>query len=123
LVAATTALIVTEPSAPALRGVGDLLETIDVVTRRYAPTLALAGVVTNKVVATNEAAARIEELRGVFGERLWEPFVPQRTAVSEALGAHVPVTALPGDGARTVSAVFAALAEKVRPQERSMENA
>lgn len=123
LVAATRALIITEPSAPALRGVGDLLDTIDVVARRYAPGLGLAGVVTNRVAPTKEAAARVEELRGVFGERLWEPFVPQRTAVSEAMGAHVPVTALSGDGARAVGDVFAALAEKVRPKERSMENA
>src|SRR2546427_425398 len=59
LVATTRALIVTEPSAPALRGVSDLLDTIDVVRRRYAPGLELAGVVANRVQPTREAELRL----------------------------------------------------------------
>jgi len=110
LIAADHALIVTEPSYPALRGVSDLLETLGVVTKRYAPSLALAGVVVNKVVPTREAVLRIEELDGVFGSQVWTPHVPHRTALAEALGAHVPVRAMRGDGARAVTEAFAGLA-------------
>jgi len=115
LVASTRALIVTEPSAPALKGVGDLLETLDVVAKRYAPGLALAGVVVNRVTPTREANLRLEELRAFFGDgQVWEPLIPQRTAVSEAMGAHCPVTALTGDGARAAAEVFATLAARLQ---------
>jgi chromosome partitioning protein len=114
LVAADRALIVTEPSAPALRGVSDLLDTIDVVHRRYAPGLELAGVVANRVQQTREADLRLGELREAFGEVLWDPPIPQRAAVAEALGAHVPVGALRGEGARVVAEVFEALARRMR---------
>jgi chromosome partitioning protein len=110
LIAADHALIVTEPSYPALRGVSDLLETLEVVTKRYAPRLALAGVVVNKVVPTREAMLRVEELDGVFGSQVWTPHIPHRTALAEALGAHVPVRAMRGDGARVVTEAFAGLA-------------
>lgn len=114
LVAAEHVLIVTEPSAPALRGVSDLLQTVEIVKRRYAPGLELAGVILSRVVATREAALRTDELRARFGDLLWEPFVPQRAAVAEALGAHVPVSALPGEGARAAAQAFAALAQRIR---------
>jgi chromosome partitioning protein len=119
LVAATRALIVTEPSAPALRGVSDLLDTIDVVTSRYAPGLQLAGVIVNRVTATREASVRIDELRAVFGEQVWEPVIPQRTAVTEAMGAHVPVSTLPGDGARAAAEAFAALAARLQASKQT----
>jgi cellulose biosynthesis protein BcsQ len=94
--------------------VSDLLDTIDVVRRRYAPALELAGVILNRVVSTREAGLRVAELGNVFGETLWSPTIPQRTAVAEALGAHVPVTAMPGDGARAAAETFAALAQRMR---------
>jgi chromosome partitioning protein len=114
LVAAEHVLIVTEPSAPALRGVSDLLDTVEIVKRRYAPGLELAGVILSRVVATREAALRTDELRARFGDVLWEPFIPQRAAVAEALGAHVPVSALAGEGARAAAEAFDALAQRIR---------
>jgi chromosome partitioning protein len=123
LVATTNALIVTEPSGPALRGVSDLLDTIDVVRRRYAPALELAGVVANRVQPTREAELRLAELREAFGDTLWDPPVPQRAAVAEALGAHVPVDTLRGEGARSAAEAFAALARRIRDRESVSKSA
>jgi chromosome partitioning protein len=119
LVAVDRVLLVTEPSAPALRGVSDLLDTIEVVRRRYAPGLHLAGVVANRVVQTREAELRLSELRAAFGEVLWEPPIPQRAAVAEALGAHVPVGALRSEGARSAAEVFETLAQRLRANDQA----
>lgn len=49
LVFADFALVVTEPSAPALQGVGAVLDTIGVVREHYNGHLRLAGIIVNRV--------------------------------------------------------------------------
>jgi chromosome partitioning protein len=92
LVAASHALVVTEPSAPALQGVQNLLDTISVVQEHYNRGLEVAGVIINRVPArSREAHLRVAEVAQVLGAAVWEPYVPARTVVAEALGAQAPI--------------------------------
>ncbi|SRR5581483_9429769 len=115
LVAASHVLVVTEPSYVALAGVADLLDTVEIIRRRYNTALQMAGVVVNQVDATTEAAARTNEVENYFGEALlWRPYVPRRTALREALAKGLPPRALGRRrGAEEVADIFQALAGNI----------
>jgi cellulose biosynthesis protein BcsQ len=53
---------------------------------------------------------RFEELRQAFGELLWDPFVPTRAVLAEALGAGAPIHEY---GSRARDAVYDALAQRL----------
>lgn len=96
LVAASHALVITEPGLAALHGVQETLDTVDTVRDAYSPALGLAGVVPNRVEPRlTEQAARLAELRDSLGELVWSP-VPKRAALAAAYGAGLPVTGYPG---------------------------
>ena len=111
LVAATDLLIVTEPTFLALQGLDDLIDTYRLIKVRYNPGLLLQGVIVNMAARTLETARRTAELRGpatpdgdgapqseqaaLAGffdrEQVWEPWIPSRTIVKEAVGMGVPL--------------------------------
>lgn len=92
LVAATHALIVTEPASPALQGVAQVRHTIEIVQRHYNQTLQVAGVIVNLMPPRGrEAQLRLDELDEHLGETVWHPPVPRRAVLSEALGASAPI--------------------------------
>jgi chromosome partitioning protein len=93
LTAASHAVIVTEPSSLGLRGIAAVADTIDSVWERSNPQLDLAGVIVNRVPAVSgEADRRSEELARTVGKRaVWQPAIPQRVIVSEALGERRPI--------------------------------
>jgi chromosome partitioning protein len=91
LVAADEAVIVTEPSLSASQGVSNVYDTVATIQEHYNPQLAVAGVVVNRVVSTNEAKLRVEELSEALGAAVWEPVMRQRAALVEAVGAGVPI--------------------------------
>ncbi|MDA8399810.1 MAG: ParA family protein [Actinomycetota bacterium] len=109
LIAADRVLVVTEPTAPALAGTSDLLDTIEVVNSDYSRVV-LGGVVVNRVTKTREAERRIAELQSEFGNKLWQPYIPARTIISEALGAQVPLTAWPTVAGSVLADLFDQLA-------------
>jgi chromosome partitioning protein len=115
LVAGTHVLVVTEPSYVALAGVADLLETVEIIRRRYNTGLEMAGVVVNQVDGTTEAASRTGEVEAYFGEGLlWRPYVPRRTALREALAKGIPPRALGRRrGAEEIAGIFQALAGNI----------
>lgn len=115
LAAATDIVLVTEASWMALQGVADFMETYDVIRRRYNEGLALAGVVVNLVERTRETRLRIEELSAFFGDGMvWQPGVPKRAVIREALAAGVPPSLQPGSGAaRDALDAFAIFAERI----------
>ena len=117
LVAATHALIISEPSAPATAGTAALVESVEAVRRYYNPDLTIAGVLMNRMPATREAAFRYQELvegQDELGVAVWtEHTIPVRAVVPEALGAQVPVGALAGTRGREVADQYAAIAARL----------
>lgn len=115
LTAARHALVVVEPSALGLRGIGGVADLLDDVWDTTNPDLELAGVVLNRVPAVSrEAERRIDELaRIVSREAIWSPAVPQRVIFNEAVGQRRSIHSF-GSRAREPIAVFDSLWRKVR---------
>jgi chromosome partitioning protein len=115
LTAADHALIVVEPSALGLRGIGAVADLVDQVWDGHNSDLDLAGVILNKVPAvSSEADRRVEELSRTVGKKaVWQPAVPQRVIVNQAIGERCPIHAY-GSRATDVSAAFDALWARLR---------
>lgn len=113
LVAADHVLVVTQPAAPSLMGVANVTSTVNVVAEHYNPGLAVVGIVVNLLpVRQREADFRLAELVEAFGDLVWQPYVPARAVVAEAMGASAPVHDFAGRG-RDVAAVYDALTGRV----------
>ncbi|TQF65308.1 AAA family ATPase [Rhodococcus spelaei] len=113
LIAADTALIATEPSFMASRGVSKILDAIDTITRYYNPDLTVAGVLLGRVPAQGrEASHRANEIREALGDLVLPVMVPQRAAVAEATGDHVPVHSV-RPAVSEVTAAFDAALDRV----------
>ena len=95
LTAARHALIVVDPSALGLRGIGSVADAVDGVWEGANPDLDLCGVVVNRVPAISvEAERRIDELGRIVGRStIWKPPIPQRVIVNQALGERRPIHA------------------------------
>jgi cellulose biosynthesis protein BcsQ len=115
LVTAGHALVVVDPSALGLRGIGSVADAIDEVWDGDNPDLDLCGVVVNRLPAISvEAERRLDELGRIVGRSaIWKPPVPQRVIVNQALGERRPIHAY-GSRATDVSRAFDALWTKLR---------
>lgn len=110
LIAADHALVVAEPSVLSLRGLGAVADLIDEVWADHHRGLDFAGVVVNRMPSvSSEADRRLDELARIVGRRaVWQPSIPQRVVVPEAMARREPLHAL-GARAREVVEVFDAL--------------
>lgn len=115
LTAARHALVVVEPSALGLRGIGGVADAIDAVWDDHNPDLELSGVILNRVPAVSgEAERRIAELTRIVGaSALWDPAVPQRVVFNQAVGERRPIHAY-GSRATDPIAVFDRLWSRLR---------
>ena len=115
LTAAGHSLIVVEPSALGLRGIGGVADLVDDVWDTSNPDLELAGVVLNRVPAVSaEADRRIAELARIVGhEAIWSPAVPQRVIFNQAIGERRPIHSYAARASEPI-AVFDALWRRVR---------
>lgn len=114
LAAASQLVIVTEPSFLSLQGIGELLETRDLVFAHYNSELMLAGVIVNRVERTVEHRAGLTELAGYFGrDLLWAPELPKRTVLQDAARRGTPLSNLVSRAARELEEHFAMLADRV----------
>lgn len=93
LTAAQHALLVVEPSALGLRGIGGVADTIDDVWDSYNPDLELSGVILNRVPGiSSEAERRTAELQRIVGRQaIWKPSVPARVILNQAVGERRPI--------------------------------
>ena len=120
LSAADHAVIVVEPSALSLRGVGAVADLVDEVWDSYNPGLELSGVIVNKVPpVSSEADRRYDELTRLVGKRaVWQPVIPQRVIVNQAIGERRPIHSY-GVRGGDVSEAFDKLWAKLRRVIRS----
>ena len=112
LTASSHALVVTEPSFLALHAMEELLDTLRDVAGEGNPSLALAGVVLNRVESTAEHKHSLAELEEIFGAQLWEPHVPKRAILQDAMRRGVPPQDLKSHShyATEITEIFDALA-------------
>jgi chromosome partitioning protein len=115
LTAADHAIIVVDPSALALRGIGAVADLIDDVWDAHNGDLDLAGVILNKVPAVSgEADRRSVELARIVGKKaVWKPPIPQRVIINQAIGERRSIHSY-GSRSAEVSAAFDALWAKLR---------
>ncbi len=115
LTAAHHALIVVEPSALGLRGIVSVADMVDDVWDTSNPDLDLAGVIVNRVPAVSaEADRRYEELARTVGKKaVWQPTVPQRVIINQAIAERSPIHAY-GWRATDVTDAFDKLWAKLR---------
>ncbi len=107
LAAADGLLMVVELSALSIRGADAVMASAYDVGQSLNPSLDLFGVIVNRAPANSaEARRQTEELERHMGvHSVWEPFVPQRTVLNEAVGLRAPLHDL-GYRARDTVAVF-----------------
>lgn len=115
LVAADRVVGVTTPEAFGNTGLWSFLETVNEIKEvGLNPGIEVFGVIVNQYQRRlNEHAYHIKELREQLGPRLLEPVVPSRVAAAEVSSGRRPLNENPSDGARALSACFAALAKKM----------
>lgn len=115
LTASRHALVVVEPSALGLRGIGGVADLIDDVWDATNPDLELAGVVVNRVPAVSrEAERRIDELAQIVGRSaIWSPAVPQRVIFTQSVGERRSIHSFASRAADPIMA-FDALWRRVR---------
>ncbi len=123
LSASRHALIVVEPSALGLRGIGGVADLIDEVWDATNPDLELAGVVLNRVPAVSrEAERRSDELAQIVGRSaIWSPPIPQRVVFNQAVGERRSIHSF-GSRAAEPIAVFDSLWRRVRGTIRSAQS-
>ena len=85
LVAADGVLLVTKAAYADLKGTQTFLDKLDLVVQRgLNEDLELKGVIVSMHRKTREQAVHMNEIRSIFGERMWEPVVPA-TVAAEAM--------------------------------------
>ena len=104
--AASSALVVTEPSFFAVQGAEQALEAVAIVREHGNSSLRAAGIVANRVRPTlAEHTYRMDEMRAAFGDLVLGG-LPDRSAVQQAQGACVPVQRWKSNGAAEISRAF-----------------
>jgi chromosome partitioning protein len=111
--AVSRALVVTEPTYLALQAIDELVDTLRDVSAERNPSLALAGVVLNRVETTAEHKRSLAEVEQVFGARVLEPHIPKRAVLQDAMRQGVPPQDLPSHYAEEIAELFDALAEQL----------
>ena len=115
LFAADAVLVVTEPGAWAVDGVGRMLQTIDRIRLRRPDGLPeVVGIAVNRLGRTRDGRYWNEALREAYPGRCLPP-VHLRAAVSEAAAQSMPIHALRRPGASEAAAEFDALLDRVAP--------
>jgi chromosome partitioning protein len=113
LAAVSGALVVTEPTYLALQAIDELVDTMRDVSAAQNPSLAIAGVILNRVENTAEHKRSVAEVKDVFGARLLEPPIPKRAVLQDAMRQRVPPQDLSSHYADEIAELFDALAEQL----------
>jgi chromosome partitioning protein len=120
LVAADSALIVTEPTMYAVAGAQRALEAIEQIRDEHNPDLRPIGVLVNKLrVRSYEHQYRISELRESFGSLVMPTGIPDRLAIQQAQGACSPIHEWNSPGAQEIALTFNMVLAKILRSNRA----
>lgn len=120
LIAADTALIVTEPTMYAVAGAQRALQAIDRIRREHNPELRALGVLVNRLRARSyEHQFRIAELRESFGSMVMPTGIPDRLAIQQAQGACSPIHEWKSPGAQEIALTFNMVLAKILRSNRA----
>jgi cellulose biosynthesis protein BcsQ len=120
LVAADSALIVTEPTMYAVAGAQRALEAIERIREEHNPDLRPIGVLVNKLrVRSYEHQFRVAELRENFGPLVMPTAIPDRLAVQQAQGACSPIHEWHSPGAQEIALTFNMVLAKILRSSRA----
>lgn len=112
MVASDFVIVPVECAYPSLRGLKQLLQTIDKVTSKLNPDLQMLGIaLTKHDKRTLHAREVIDRVREHFGERVFETVIPRRVAFDEATIRGQ--TLMEYDDASDGAAAYRALTEEV----------
>lgn len=113
LYAATSALVVTEPTFFAVQGAAQAIEAVRVVSEHGNPELKPAGIVVNRMRNTLEDhREHMADLQKEFG-KLVLGGLPDRSAVPQAQGAQIPVQMWKSNGAADISKAIGLLLNRL----------
>ncbi|MFI5612873.1 ParA family protein [Amycolatopsis sp. NPDC051903] len=120
LVAADSALIVTEPTMYAVAGAQRALEAIERIREESNAGLRPIGVLVNKLrVRSYEHQFRVAELRENFGSLVMPTAIPDRLAVQQAQGACSPIHEWHSPGAQEIALTFNMVLAKILRSNRA----
>lgn len=120
LVAADSAVIVTEPTMYAVAGAQRALEAIERIKQEQNPSLRPLGVLVNKLrVRSYEHQFRVAELRENFGSLVMPTAIPDRLAVQQAQGACSPIHEWHSPGAQEIALTFNMVLAKILRSSRA----
>ncbi len=105
--ASNRVLLVAEPGLFSVAGTERTLRAIEVFSHEFAPNLAPAGIVANRVRSgSNEHNYRLSEMRAMFGELLLSPTVGEQANWQQIQGAAHAIHNWPGESAKHAAGLF-----------------
>ncbi|WP_199431875.1 ParA family protein [Qaidamihabitans albus] len=120
LLAADSALLVTEPTMYAVAGAERALEAIESIRAEHNPRLRPVGVLVNRLRARSyEHQYRIAELRESFGRLVMPTAIPDRLAIQQAQGACTPIHEWNSPGAQEIALTFNMVLAKILRSNRA----
>ncbi|WP_026554186.1 ParA family protein [Arthrobacter sp. 35W] len=115
--ASNRVLLVAEPGLFSVAGTQRTLRAIELFRSEFAPSLVPAGIVANRVrTGSNEHTYRLAEMKGMFGDLLLSPTIPEQANWQQIQGAAHPIHQWPGESAKNASGLFDQLLTRITTQ-------
>ena len=112
--ASNQVLLVAEPALFSVAGTERTMRALELFRKEFAPNLATAGVIANRVRSTSgEHTFRLAEMKQMFGSLLLSPIVADQANWQQIQGAAHSVHHWPGESARQAAGTFDALLKNV----------
>ncbi|WP_224167044.1 ParA family protein [Arthrobacter sp. StoSoilA2] len=107
-------VLVAEPGLFSVAGTERTMRAIQLFRQEFAPHLAPAGIVANRVRSGSaEHTFRLSEMESMFGELLLTPHIPEQANWQQIQGAAHSVHHWPGDSAKNSAKLFDALLQSL----------
>ncbi|MGO4249028.1 ParA family protein [Micrococcaceae bacterium Sec5.1] len=116
-------VLVAEPGLFSVAGTERTMRAIQLFRQEFAPHLAPAGIVANRVrTGSAEHTFRLSEMESMFGELLLTPHIPEQANWQQIQGAAHSVHHWPGDSAKNSAKLFDALLQSLLEGQAGLRN-